>query len=136
MQDRVHSNKKYKLPAETTTNHKGGRPRKKKGEKKSVTYSAHATAFDALMIEAKRKQSGLCKSEFTLASLLSVKVIARLPMQVMDWLRDIAGMANNINQLAKEAHARGYASVHNRLAALAENIENLITQIYNYKEEQ
>ncbi|MBS5527391.1 MAG: plasmid mobilization relaxosome protein MobC [Prevotella sp.] len=136
MQDRIHSNERYKPPTETTTNHKGGRPRKKKSEKKSVTYSAHTTAFDALMIEAKRKQSGLCKSEFTLASLLSVRVIARLPMQVMDWLRDIAGMANNINQLAKEAHTRGYASVHNRLTALAESIENLITQIYNYKEEQ
>lgn len=136
MQDRIHCNERYKPPIETTTNHKGGRPRKKKGEKKSVTYSAHATAFDALMIEAKRKQTGLCKSEFTLASLLDVKVIARLPEQVMAWLRDIAGMANNINQLAKEAHTRGYASVHHRLTTLAESIENLITQIYNYKEEQ
>ena len=136
MQDRVHNNERHRPPIGTTTNHKGGRPRKKKGEKKSVTYSAHATAFDALMIEAKRKQSGLCKSEFTLASLLSVKVVARLPAQVLEWLRDIAGMANNINQLAKEAHMRGYASVHNRLTTLAESIENLITQIYNYKEER
>lgn len=136
MQNRIPNNERHKPPTDTTTNNKGGRPRKKKGEKKSVTYSAHATAFDALMIEAKRKQSGLCKSEFTLASLLSVKVVARLPEQVMAWLRDIAGMANNINQLAKEAHTRGYASVHNRLTALAGSIENLITQIYNYKGEQ
>lgn len=47
----------------------------------------------------------------------------------MTLLRQIAGMANNLNQLARKANSTGYVQAAAECTALIEKIDTLIDQI-------
>ena len=45
------------------------------------------------------------------------------------YIRDLSGMANNLNQLAREAHTYHMAYVENRVRILADRIDELLIKI-------
>ena len=49
--------------------------------------------------------------------------------EMLTLLRQLTGMANNLNQLARMAHVAGYGRDAATLAALVDRIDTLLTRI-------
>ena len=56
-------------------------------------------------------------------------VRARMTPEMLTLLRQLTGMANNLNQLARMAHVAGYGRDTATLAALVDRIDALLTRI-------
>ena len=57
------------------------------------------------------------------------KINEPLSQEMMDCFRKLAGMANNLNQIARKANAAGYRDVRMEYLFLADKIDNLLNQI-------
>ncbi|WP_143596070.1 plasmid mobilization relaxosome protein MobC [Tannerella forsythia] len=53
----------------------------------------------------------------------------RLSPELMNHLRQLSGMANNVNQIAHKANAVGYARVYQDNLAMTERLDNIIKRI-------
>ena len=52
-----------------------------------------------------------------------------IPHDVISLLRSLAGMANNLNQIAREAHVNHFLHVEKRAKEAADKIDELLIQI-------
>ena len=87
---------------EQDNNHKGGRPKAVAGKKPSH-----------LLREL----------------LLQGKVVAARTQEDRQQIRMLEGGCNNLNQLAKMAHQQGFPRTKERITALLEEFNRIITQI-------
>ncbi|RZJ93175.1 MAG: MobC family plasmid mobilization relaxosome protein [Hymenobacter sp.] len=108
----------------------GGRPKKEPGEKlKSVTTHVSLARYEALEAGAAAVRQPL--SQFV-RPLVEAGVKARkrpvlqLTIEQDGYLRQLAGMANNLNQLSKRAHQRGFAAVAQEMEAQAATLDSLL----------
>ena len=98
-------------------NPKGGRPPKSASEKLKERLTVKMAAADYYALRGK-------------APALSRSVVRqRLTAEQMTLLRQLAGMANNLNQLARKANSAGYVQAAAECTALIEKIDTLIDQI-------
>ena len=97
---------------------RGGRPPKPETErlKRRLVVCLTETDYDALC----RKARG---------ALARNIVRARMTPEMLTLLRQLTGMANNLNQLARMAHVAGYGRDTATLAALVDRIDALLTRI-------
>ena len=94
-------------------NPKGGRPPKSASEKLKERLTVKMAAAD-----------------YYARTALSRSVVRqRLTAEQMTLLRQLAGMANNLNQLARKANSAGYVQAAAECTALIEKIDTLIDQI-------
>ena len=91
-------------------NPKGGRPPKSASEKLKERLTVKMAAADYYALRGKARAAGLTWAEYAL-------------------LRQLAGMANNLNQLARKANSAGYVQAATECTALIEKIDTLIDQI-------
>jgi len=108
----------------------GGRPKKEPGEKlKSVTTHVSAARYDELQEGAAAVRQPI--SQFVRPWVeAGVKVrkrpVLQLTVEQDGYLRQLAGMANNLNQLSKRAHQSGFAAVAHDLEAQAATLDRLL----------
>ena len=107
----------------------GGRPAKKRIEKQQRVVSTKLTELQYYAIRKRAGESGLRVSEYVRQAVVSAEVIPRLNRQDADTIRKPAGEANNINQLAHRANARGFALVAVELVKLKNRIVEIINQL-------
>ena len=91
-------------------NPKDGRPPKSASEKLKERLTVKMAAADYYALRGKARAAGLTAEQMTL-------------------LRQLAGMANNLNQLARKANSAGYVQAAAECTALIEKIDTLIDQI-------
>ena len=108
---------------------KGGRPPKPAGEKLKERLTLKMATADYYALRGKARAAGLTWAEYARTALPRSVVRQRLTAEQTSLLRQIAGMANNLNQLARRANAAGYARAAAECAALAEKIDTLLDQI-------
>lgn len=108
----------------------GGRPKKEPGEKlKSVTTHVSAARYDELQAGAAAVRQPI--SQFV-RPLVEAGVKARkrpvlqLTVEQDGYLRQLAGMANNLNQLSKRAHQNGFAAVAQEVEVQAASLDRLL----------
>jgi hypothetical protein len=108
----------------------GGRPKKEPSEKlKSVTTHVSLTRYEELESGAAAVRQPL--SQFV-RPLVEAGVKARkrpvlqLSVEQDGYLRQLAGMANNLNQLSKRAHQSGFAAVAQEVEAQAATLDRLL----------
>ena len=53
----------------------------------------------------------------------------RLSPELMSHLRQLSGMANNVNQIAHKANAMGYTRVYQNNLTITERLDNIIKRI-------
>ena len=94
-------------------NPKGGRPPKSASEKLKERLTVKMAAADYYALRGKARAAGLTWAEYARMTLL----------------RQLAGMANNLNQLARKANSAGYVQAAAECTALIEKIDTLIDQI-------
>lgn len=61
------------------------------------------------LLKAKSKKSGLNESEFLRSCIKGYKIKEQPTMEIREFIKQISGMANNINQIAIRVNIRGYA---------------------------
>ena len=104
----------------------GGRPAKKRTDKQKKVVSTKLTELQYYAIRKRAGEAGLRISEYVRQAVVSAEVIPRLNRQDADTIRKLAGEANNINQLAHQANAGGFALVAVELLKLKDRIVEII----------
>lgn len=108
---------------------RGGRPPKPETErlKRRLVVCLNETDYDTLCRKA--RVAGLVCAEYARRALARSIVRARMTPEMLTLLRQLTGMANNLNQLARMAHVAGYGRDAATLAALVDRIDALLTRI-------
>lgn len=110
-------------------NPKGGRPPKSDVERLKERLVVKMASADYYALRGKARAAGLTWAEYARTALTRSVVRQRLTAEQMTLLRQIAGMANNLNQLARKANAAGYDRAAAECAALVGKIDTLINRI-------
>jgi hypothetical protein len=110
---------------------RGGRPAKKLGEKRRYTVSVKLDSREYLSLKTKVNTAGISRSEYIRQSISGSVVRSRLTPELNGHIRKLAGMGNNLNQIARRANAEGYTNARSEYLDLAGKIDNAIEDIRN-----
>lgn len=109
---------------------KGGRPRLAVTEKKKYTLPpVHLNTKNYFLVKAQAKQAGLSLTEYQRQKLLTGEVVERLTTGQMELYRQLAGIGNNMNQLAHQANKYGYYKDAEMYHENVIQVNNLIKKI-------
>ena len=110
---------------------KNGRPVKGLSEKKAYKVTVKMATEDFYTLKAKAKFAGINRCEFIRRCIHSSVVQQRLTTELMKHIRQLCGMANNVNQIARTANAAGYFDVHLRCLEMNARLDKVIKRIEN-----
>ena len=109
---------------------KGGRPRVALTEKKK--YKLPPVRLDTknyVIVKNLARRAGLSLTEYQRQMVLHGRVVERLSPEMVNLFRQLAGMGNNMNQLAHQANKYGYYKDADMYHENAMQVSNLINQI-------
>jgi len=108
----------------------GGRPRKSPEEKlKSVTTHVSAARYaelEAGAAEVRQPISQFVRPLVETGIGRRKRPVLQLSVEQDGYLRQLAGLANNLNQLAKKAHQSGFGAVGEEVAKQATRVGQLL----------
>lgn len=108
---------------------KGGRPRKTT-DKKSKALTIRFTKTEYLRVNARRKQANFnSTSEFVAHSALYNPIQQHYLRSDVEFIKDIAGMGSNLNQIAHQANIFGIKAVEDAALELLKQISELVQTI-------
>ncbi len=111
------------ISEELVLKHTGGRP--KKIVRKEISKGIRFTKAEYFIIKQKALKTGTSVCNYIREIAVYGKIISRLNEEERNYVRQLTGMANNLNQLTKKAHQEGLFTV----IALLENYKNLVDSI-------
>lgn len=111
------------------TQNKGGRPEKIAGLKKTYRVNVKMATNDYYTLKAKAREAGITISECMRRCIRETTILQRISPEILDHIRKLSGMANNLNQIARKANAQGYSSTRREFIFLADKIDNLLDRI-------
>lgn len=110
-------------------NSKGGRPKKEKIELHPYSVKVYFDEKSYRALLRKRNRTGMSLSSLVYELAVNGYVKEAIPKEVLPLLRSLAGMANNLNQLAHMAHTYGYHHANEQVSTLAKRVDDLLIQI-------
>jgi hypothetical protein len=108
---------------------KNGRPPKNITEKKQQKVTVKMTVKEYRTFSFKARMANITMSEYIRRLIHSSEVKQRLSPEHLGYVRQISGMANNLNQIAKRANTAGYSEVHQDCRAMIIQLDNLVKRI-------
>jgi hypothetical protein len=111
------------------TKNKGGRPKKVPAEKLKYRVSFMLQTGDYYTLKARAEAAGLRLAEFAWFAVTGRKIEPRVTVEQAGWLRQLSGMCNNLNQLARLAHKSGYNDIRHANINLGRDIYRIAKQI-------
>ncbi len=108
-----------------------GRPAKIPSEKKAYKVTLKMNTDEYYSLKAKARMAGVNRSEFIRRSIRSAIVKQRLSPELMKHIRQLSGMANNVNQIARTANAAGYSDVHRYCRVMIGRLDIVLKRIEN-----
>ena len=105
---------------------RNGRPVKGLSEKKAYKVTVKMATEEFYTLKAKAKFAGINRCEFIRRCIHSSAVQQRLTPELMKHIRQLCGMVNNVNQIARTANASGYIDVHLRCLEMNERLRKII----------
>lgn len=106
-----------------------GRPTKPPSVKKSYKITIKMDTEEYYSLRGNAGVAGMNRSEFIRRCIRSSEIKQRLSPELMGHIRQLCGMANNINQIARTANAAGYYEVHMRCLAINQRLDGVIKKI-------
>lgn len=107
----------------------GGRPAKEPAEKKGYKITVKMAIDEYGSLKAKALEANINQSEYIRQCIQASIVRQRITPELVNYIRQLSGMANNINQIAHKANAAGYPVVHKHCLYMNERLDNLISKI-------
>ena len=108
---------------------KNGRPTKSASEKKGYKVSLKMATEEYYSLKSKARLAGISLSEYVRCVIKNSEVKQRLSPEHLGYIRQLSGMANNINQIARKANAAGYAEAHRENKDMIDQLDNIVKQI-------
>lgn len=102
-----------------------GRPAKEKA-KLSTSINLKLTESDFNLVREKAEKLGIKATQYVREIVLKGKVINRFSLEELALVRKLTGMANNLNQIAKQANTSGFSLVSIEVAHIAVQIKDLV----------
>ena len=90
---------------ETITTHSGGRP--KKPIKRDIVKGIRFTKSEFFVVKEKAAKAGIGISSFIRQMAINGKIKPLLDEEERQFVRQLVGIANNLNQLTKKGHQEG-----------------------------
>ena len=119
------SEKKGKeVPAASRPKHKGGRP--KLVVKREREMKIRLSNKEEFYIKTKAKQAGMQTSTWFRAAAQNAKIVPRLSVDDRSLLHMLTGMANNLNQLAKQANMGNLLLIAKKCLELLNEIDTAL----------
>ena len=112
---------------------KGGRPKKRINKNQGIRV--RVTQSERFLIEAKAKEAGMRLSDWFRQAAKKAKVVARLNAEDITILRMLAGMANNLNQIARRANTEGLQPGYQKCMELLAEIDDFLKYLNNHDRE-
>lgn len=106
---------------------KGGRP--KKAVSRNAVMVVRLTPAEKLQIESRAKAAGIKPAAWFRNAAKSAVIKPRFTPEEMGYLRSLAGLANNLNQLVKLAYRNGLLSVGLSLKMVMTSINSLLDKL-------
>jgi hypothetical protein len=103
-----------------------GRPAKEESKKLSRSKNLKLTGTDFDAISEKAESVGMKPTQYARLMVLSGSIKSRYTKEELDLRRKIAGMANNLNQLARKANAGRFEDAGWALVELYDNLKKLL----------
>ena len=108
---------------------KGGRPKKEGADKLKYRLTVKMATSDYYTLKGKARSAGVSAGEFLRGCMRDGMVKERLTPEHAGYIRQLCGMANNLNQLAHKANAAGFTTVRMECRVLVARIEELLNPI-------
>ena len=108
---------------------RNGRPAKSAAEKKVYKVSLKMATEEYYSLKSKARLAGITLSEYVRQVIRKSEVKQRLSPEHLEYIRQLSGMANNINQFARKANAAGYAEVHRENRDMIDRLDSIVKQI-------
>jgi hypothetical protein len=108
---------------ETLTKHSGGRP--KKPVKRDIIKGIRFTKSEYYVVKQKASKAGIRISLFIRQTAINGKAQPLLDEEERQFVRQLVGMANNLNQLTKKGHQEGLLTA----VLMFEKYRNLIDEL-------
>lgn len=103
---------------------KRGRPTKEKA-KLSTSINLKLTDEDYQTVKEKAEKIGMKATQYAREMTLKGGIKSRFTIEELDLMRKLSGMANNLNQIAKQANKSGYSNTAIDVMLIAEEIKKL-----------
>ena len=108
---------------------KGGRPKKGLSEKLKYPVRFKLCTKDYYDLKTKATDAGMKIPEFARKATINGQIKSRLTTEQAGYIRKLSGMANNFNQLARQANKTVYENIQVLNAGLAVEIYNIIKKM-------
>ena len=108
---------------------KSGRPKKPLDKRRDHVVKVGFDRLNYTKLKQLQQREGKSLSELVYEFAVNGYVKEALPQDIVKDIRALAGMANNLNQLAHEAHIVGYNEVYSRDKELARRIDRLLQRL-------
>ena len=116
-------------PTPNTRKNKGGRPKKLENELRLYPVKVYFDETNYRKLISRSQRTGQSLSTIVYELAVNGYVKEPIPHDVISLLRSLAGMANNLNQIAREAHVSNFHHVEKRAREVASKIDDLLIQI-------
>lgn len=97
---------------------KGGRPSKKLSERRRYGVLLKLNTLEYFTLKNKAAEAGINKNEYLRRLLTNSQIRARITPEQMQVIRNLSGMANNINQIAHRLNTFGISTLPTELKLL------------------
>lgn len=112
-----------------TGQNKGGRPKLPDGEKRDCPVKVYFDRANYTKLVRRSRKTGRPLSEIVYELAVNGYVKEPMPQGVAQSLRALAGMANNLNQLAHLGHIHGPQHIADENRRLMVEVSNLIVKL-------
>ena len=93
--------------------------------KKNIKKQIWIDAKEDELLKKKSKEAGLTESEFIRSTIKGYRIKAQPTEEIKTFQRELYGIANNINQIARVANSR-YSVSHDDYSYISEELSNFI----------
>ena len=111
--------------------HKGGRPALPKARRRSKSVTVKFSKIDYETLRVRCRKANRRLSEYIRESALQSEVVMPHTTEAASLYRDLAGMANNLNQLARLSHQ---TSLYHTNRKVDEALDKVLAIISEYRQ--
>lgn len=108
-----------------TNKAKGGRPAKGK-DKLTIPINLKLTAKDYNSVKQTAEKLAMTPTQYAREMTLKGSIKSRFTLEELELMRKLAGMANNLNQIAKKANQAGLTNTAMEVILIINQIKNLL----------
>ena len=106
-----------------------GRPPKEQHKKRSYQVNVNLMTEEYYYLKSQASKAAMPINDYVRSAIRSKEVRQRLIPELNLHIRELCGMANNINQLAKKANQAGFTTVSLECSVFMEMIDDIIQRI-------